>query len=94
MMISMLQSDVFRRCAERSNLPAIGWSKIVESDFATAQVHLRNARLCLQGDDKISEEATEALDLLIMAVTTAELVRAQRNIVWFPNRAIRRTRPS
>lgn len=55
----------------------------MESDFATAQVHLRSARLCFQGEDKVSEEATEALDLLIVAVTTAELARNQRNIVPF-----------
>ena len=66
----------------------------MESDFATAQVHLRSARLCLQGGDKVSEEATEALDLLIVAVTTAELVRDQRNVIWFPHTAIRHLRPS
>lgn len=39
----------------------------VESDFAAARVHLREARLCLRGGDKVSDEATEALDLLIVA---------------------------
>jgi hypothetical protein len=66
----------------------------VESDFATAEVHLRNARLCPQRGDEISEEATEALDLLITAVVTAELVRAQRNVIWFPNVGSRHLRPS
>ncbi|WP_311028789.1 hypothetical protein [Mesorhizobium koreense] len=68
--------------------------KIVESDFTAAQVHLRSARLCLQGRDKVSEEATEALDLLIVAVTTAEIVRDQRNVVWFPDVATRHPQPS
>jgi hypothetical protein len=67
---------------------------VVESDFAAALVHLRNARLSLCGGDKISEEAAEALDLLIVAVTTAELLRDQRNVIWFPNAATRHPRPS
>ena len=66
----------------------------MESDFTAAQVHLRSARLCLQGSDKVSEEATEALDLLIVAVTTAEIVRDQRNVVWFPDVATRHPQPS
>jgi len=66
----------------------------VESDFAAAQVHLRKARISLRGSDRVSEEAIEALDLLIVAVTTAELVRDQRNVIWFPNAAIRHPRPS
>jgi hypothetical protein len=57
----------------------------VESDFAAAQVHLRNARLCLRGGDKVSEEAAEALDLLIVAAVTAELTRNQRKVIPFRN---------
>ena len=55
----------------------------MESDFSTAQVHLRNARQCLEGSDKVSREATEALDLLIVAVITADFTREQRKIVPF-----------
>lgn len=55
----------------------------MESDFAAAQVHLREARLCLRGEDKVSEEATEALDLLIVAVITAEFTRGQRKVIPF-----------
>jgi hypothetical protein len=57
--------------------------QIVESDFAAAKVRLRAARRCLHGSDKISGEAIEALDLLIVAVTTAEFVRNRRNVVPF-----------
>jgi hypothetical protein len=31
---------------------------------------------------------------LIVAVTTAELLRDQRNVIWFPNAATRHPRPS
>jgi hypothetical protein len=55
----------------------------LESDFSTAKVHLRNARQCLEGSDKVSREATEALDLLIVAVITADFTREQRKIVPF-----------
>lgn len=56
----------------------------MESDFAAAQVHLRRARLCLRGSDKVSEEAAEALDLLIVAVVTADFTRDQRKVIPFP----------
>jgi hypothetical protein len=59
------------------------WSRMVESDFIAARIYLRKARLCLQGGDKVSEEATEALDLLIVAVNTAELTRFQREVIPF-----------
>lgn len=55
----------------------------MESDFAAAQVYLRKARLCLQGVDKVSEEAAEALDLLIVATITAELTHSQTKVIPF-----------
>jgi hypothetical protein len=55
----------------------------VESDFAAAQVYLRRTRLCLRGSNKVSEAATEALNLLIVAVLTADFARDNKNVILF-----------
>lgn len=72
---------------------SVPWSTIVESDFIAARIYLRKARLCLQGGDKVSEEATEALDLLIVAVNTADLTRGRRKVIPFRPVTDRRPRP-
>jgi hypothetical protein len=63
----------------------------VESDFATARIHLRAARRCLHGSDQISDKATEALDLLIVALITAEFTRDQGKVISFRKRVDRRS---
>lgn len=44
----------------------------MQSDHAAARIHLERALEQLQGDDKVSVQARQALDLLIEAVVVAQ----------------------
>ena len=57
------------------------------SNFAAARLFLERAAEMLQGDDETSQQAREALDLLIEAVVTKEFSRLAKgdNVARFPN---------
>jgi hypothetical protein len=56
----------------------------MQSDYVAARIHLERALKQLQGEDKVSVRAREALDLLIEAVVVAQHRRKPPNVVWLP----------
>lgn len=56
----------------------------MQSDHAAARIHLERALEQLQGDDKVSVQARQALDLLIEAVVVAQHRRKPADVVWLP----------
>ena len=54
------------------------------SDFAAARVHLDRAYHYLQGDDEISRNARQRLDLLLEAIIMAEHLKPKAEIIRFP----------
>lgn len=68
------------------------WMVTGMSDFAAARVHLERAFDYLDGNDEISKNAREALDLLIEAVATAEFSRSKAAVLLHPSARGQRTR--
>lgn len=58
----------------------------MSSDFAAARVHLDRAYHYLQGNDEISRNARDALDIVMEAVIVAECRKESAQIISFPNR--------
>lgn len=56
----------------------------MQSDHAAARIHLERALKQLQGDDQVSVQAREALELLIEAVVDAQHRRKPADVVWLP----------
>lgn len=54
------------------------------SDFAAARVHLDRAYHYLQGDDEISSNVRQGLDILLEAVIMAEYVKPRSKVIRFP----------
>jgi hypothetical protein len=57
----------------------------IMSDFAAARVHLERAFDYLKGNDDLSHNAREALDLLIEAVAVAQYRRPQGEVLTYPD---------
>ena len=59
------------------------------SDFAAARAHLDRACHYLQGDDEISRNARQGLDILLEAVIMAEHLKPTAKVIRFPTAAQR-----
>jgi hypothetical protein len=55
------------------------------SNFAAARVHLDRACHYLQGDDAISLNARQGLDILLEAVIMAEHLKPKAQVIHFPD---------
>lgn len=63
------------------------------SDFTGARAHLERALECLHGTDETSENARQAIDLLIEAVAAKEFQRHSAKIVTFPPSPLKKAEP-
>jgi len=56
----------------------------LKSDFSAARLHLQRAQDYLRGSDETSDQARQAIDMLLDAVTHAEFRKPASNVIAFP----------